>query len=111
MENSQKIKKRYSGVLKCIRIYLELLSVMNELRLTKKELQFLAWLITSNEYKREDFINTFDSSEATVVKILKRLRKIGLISKDKIPQVHPALKKIDFSSTFTLNLIIENEAS
>lgn len=111
MENSQKIRKKYENPLRVAIVYYDILSVVNNLRLTKKHVQFLGWLSVKKEYDKQDFIRLFDSSEATVISILKQLRGNGLLTKDKIPTIHPALAKLDFNQPLTLNITIENEAS
>lgn len=111
MENSQKIRKKCDSALKAARLYFEVLSVVNDLKLTKKEAQFLAYFAAKGKYDKQGFIDMFESSEATVVKILKNLRALGLLTKDTAPTIHPALLKLDFTQNINLNILIEHETN
>jgi hypothetical protein len=108
----QKIIKQYTQMDMAIAYY-SVISSLNSLGLTPRELQLLAFTATrgsiTNPAAREDFCSTFSTSQATINNMISRLRKVGIFvkdSKNKI-KVNPSIA-LDFSSPVILQIQLKN---
>lgn len=109
----QKIKKGYKQNMDVAIAYYSMISVLNQFHLTTRELQLLAFTALrgsiTNPAAREDFCQTYETSQATINNIISKLRKLKLFVKDQNKiRVHPALA-LDFSQPLVLQIVLSNE--
>ena len=98
-KNSQRIRKQYSSAKETAIRYYALISSINNLELSKKELSLLSHLALGGT--RKTFCEECKSSVDNTNNYMFKLYKKGvLISKDKI---HPAIS-LDFSQPITLQI-------
>ena len=92
--------------------YYSMLSTINDLSLTKREVQLVAFTAIHGNISyssiREDFCKKYNSTSPTINNIISKLKKIGVFVKDgtKI-KVNPVII-LPFSSDITLELKIEH---
>lgn len=92
--------------------YYSMLSTINDLNLTKREVQLVAFAAIHGNISyssiREDFCKKYNSTSPTINNIISKLKKIGVFVKDgtKI-KVNPVII-LPFSSNITLELKIEH---
>lgn len=107
----QKIVKECSQM-EVAMAYYSIISSLNNLGLTTRELQLLSFIATrgiTNPAAREDFCLTFSTSQATINNMISRLKKLKILVKDvnKKIKVNPAIA-LDFSSSITLQIQLKN---
>ena len=105
----QKIKKSYAQMDMAIAYY-STISVLNHLALTNRELQLLAFTAIrgsiTNPAAREDFCQTYKTSQATINNLISKLRKLKLFVKEQNKiKVHPAIA-LDFSQPVILQITL-----
>lgn len=112
----QRLEKRLEGDLPKAIMYFSILSTLNKLKLTERDIEVLAFTsikgtITSPAARKE-FVEIFDSSKASLENIKGKLVKLGWIVKiDNKYKIHPNLH-IDFSKDIILQLkLIGNETT
>lgn len=104
----QKIKKQFSDEYSIAKVYFSLLSDVNSLSLTTREIELMAFTATkgtiSYAVMREEFVKQCNTSLATINNIISKLKRNGLLVKDngKV-RVHPAFN-IDFKKDVVLNI-------
>lgn len=104
----QKIRKTYDSPLTVAMTYYGMISTLNNLKLTKREVELLAFTATRggvvNGGTRAEFVARFKSSKATVNNMVSDLQEIGLLVKNsgKI-SVNPRLL-LDFSQPLTIQI-------
>jgi hypothetical protein len=104
----QKIRKTYESSLEVAMKYYGLISILNGLKLTKREIELLGFMATRggilNGGTRADFVTRFKSSKATVNNLVSDLQEIGLLIKNggKI-SVNPQLL-LSFSQPLTIEI-------
>lgn len=112
MENSQKIRKLYKDKRKTAIVYYSLLSVLNDLLLTPKQIELIANIsLNGGVVDRDEYVKEFNTTHKRVENISGPLKKKGIISGITTLTLHPALNKLDFTQFLTLNISIENETS
>lgn len=88
--------------------YYSILSVINNLNLTEREIQLIAFTAIKGNISyannREEFCKKYGSSEATIYNIISKLKKIGVLIKDgnKV-KVNPVIA-LDFESQLYLEV-------
>lgn len=92
--------------------YYALLSVWNDLKLTKREVQLLAFTALdgniSYSSSKEDFSQFYGSSSATVNNMISELKKMGLLVKVQGKyKVNPQIQ-LDFSREIVLGFKLLN---
>lgn len=102
MVTAQKIRKEFEQVMDFAMAYYSIISAINKLQLTERELQLIAFTAIrggiTNPAAREDFCQMYSTSQATINNLISKLRKLGLFIKEQNKtRVHPALA-LDFSS-------------
>lgn len=97
--------------------YYALLSIWNDLELTKREIQLLAFMALegniSYSYSKEDFSRLYNSSPATVNNMISKLKGTGLLVKVQGKyKVNPQIQ-LDFGRDIVLGfkLLSINEAA
>ncbi len=115
MENSviiQKLKPSISSALKKAEMYYSILSVVNNLKLTPRQVQLIAFTAIKGNisYKsiREEFCSLYDSSSATVYNILSELKDTNIFIKEnnKI-KVNPLIT-LPFDKDISLDIKLTN---
>lgn len=93
---AQKLKKVYPSSIDIAIRYYSILSAINDLHLTEREIQLVAFTALkgniSYSTNREEFCSTYKSSGPTINNMISKLKKTGLLVKDsgKI-KVNPAI--------------------
>lgn len=112
----QKIRKEYSKPMEIAVRYYGIISVLNNLGLTERQVELLAHIAIkgtiSTVPSRDEFILLTGSSRASINNMTSRLMKRGLLVKDngKI-RVNPLIY-IDFTKSnfiFQINLLMKDE--
>jgi hypothetical protein len=110
MGTLQKLKKVDSNALTVAERYYSILSVINDLELTKRELQLIAFTamrgnMSYKEY-REEFCSMYKSSSPSINNMISKLKKSNILVKDnnKI-KVHPKIQ-LDFSKPLKLEIFL-----
>ena len=82
----QKLKKTEADVFEKAQRYYTVMSAVNDLYLTERELQLVAFTAIKGNisYKniREEFCEKYNSSAPTINNIISKLKKIGVLVKD-----------------------------
>jgi hypothetical protein len=82
----QKLKKSEEDVFGKAQRYYTVLSAINDLRLTEREVQLVAFAAVkgniSYKYIREEFCQLYKSSAPTINNIISKLKRIGVLVKD-----------------------------
>jgi hypothetical protein len=92
--------------------YYSLLSTVNDLKLTTREVQLVAFTAIRGNISyssiREDFCKRHNSTSPTINNIISKLKKVGVLVKDgsKI-KVNPVIN-LNFSNNITLEIKIEH---
>lgn len=92
--------------------YYSMLSTINDLKLTQREVQLVAFTAIRGNISysniREDFCNKYNSTSPTINNIISKLKRIGVFVKDgsKI-KVNPVIL-LPFTENITLELKMEH---
>jgi hypothetical protein len=92
--------------------YYSMLSTINDLKLTQREIQLVAFTAIRGNISysniREDFCNKYNSTSPTINNIISKLKRIGVFVKDgtKI-KVNPVIL-LPFDQNITLELKMEH---
>jgi hypothetical protein len=92
--------------------YYSVLSTINNLKLTQREIQLVAFTAIRGNISyssiREDFCNKYNSTSPTINNIISKLKRIGVFVKDgsKI-KVNPVII-LNFSNDVTLEIKMEH---
>jgi hypothetical protein len=106
----QKLKKAETDVYQAAQRYYSILSAVNSLNLTERELQLVAFTAVKGNISyaniREEFCEKYKSSPPTINNIISKLKKIGVLVKDgsKI-KVNPVIT-LDFENDVVLEVKI-----
>lgn len=110
MGTLQKLRKVDNNALMVAERYYAILSVINDLELTKRELQLIAFTamrgnMSYKEY-REEFCSMYKSSSPSINNMISKLKKSNILVKDnnKI-KVHPKIQ-LDFSKPLKLEILL-----
>lgn len=117
MENSKKIivqkfLRKVEDSYAMAEKYYSVLSTINNLRLTQREVQLVAFTAIRGNISyssiREDFCKKYNSTNPTINNIISKLKKIGVFVKDgsKI-KVNPVII-LDFSNNIILEIKMEH---
>lgn len=105
---AQKLKCSLSDDYILAEKYYAILSVINNLNLTEREIQLVAFTAIKGNISyannREEFCAKHKSSEATIYNIISKLKKVGVLVKDgnKV-KVNPVIA-LDFNSNLYLEV-------
>lgn len=108
----QKLKRvEKNEYLKAERYY-SILSAINGLKLTKRELELLAFTAIRGNISyssiREEFCKTYNTTSPTVNNMISRLKKIGVMVKDGTKvKVNPVIV-LDFNADLLLEIKLTN---
>jgi hypothetical protein len=93
--------------------YYSLLSTVNDLKLTVREIQLVAFTAIHGNISyssiREDFCNKYNSTSPTINNMISKLKKIGVLVKDGTKtKVNPVIV-LNFDNNIKLEISIEHE--
>lgn len=106
----QKLKKAEVDVYESAQRYYAILSAVNNLGLTERELQLVAFTAVkgniSYKYIRDEFCEKYKSSAPTINNIISKLKKLGVLVKDgSKTKVNPVIT-LDFENDVVLEIKI-----
>jgi|SRR6185436_15261899 len=109
----QRLKRNESSALDVAIRYYTILSAINGLKLTERELQLIAFLAIkgniSYSTNKKEFCSLYKSSAQTISNIIGKLKKLGILVKEGFKiKVNPAIllnfeKDIVLQTTLTIN--------
>ena len=108
----QKLRRKEDNDLLIAEKYYTILSAVNNLHLTNREIQLIAFTAVKGNISysniREDFCNKYKSTSPTINNIISKLKRIGVFVKDgsKI-KVNPVIL-LSFTENITLELKMEH---
>jgi hypothetical protein len=108
----QKLKKPVEDQFAIAEKYYSLLSALNGLKLTQREIQLVAFTAIRGNISyaniRTEFCEKYDSTAPTINNIISKLKKLGVFVKDgsKI-KVNPVII-LNFSNNITLEIKMEH---
>ncbi len=107
----QRLDKELGALEKAI-IYYQIISVVNNLNLSKREIEVMAYTnkrgTISSATAKQQFINIFGSTISTINNIITKLRKMGLLVKiNRKTVVNPKIN-LDFSQKVTVAITLNN---
>jgi predicted HTH transcriptional regulator len=108
----QRLKKTVSNSYTVAEKYYSVLSAINSLKLTEREIQLIAFAAIKGNISyanvREEFCERYKSSAATINNIISKLKKQGVFVKDGTKvKVNPVII-LDFEKTIVLQITIDN---
>lgn len=112
----QRLKKDIKTNTELAEKYYSILSAINNLSLTQREIQLIAFTAIKGNITyanvREEFCKTYNTTSPTINNIISKLKKIGIFIKEngKV-KVNPVIV-IDFSKDLTLDIkLVHGEAT
>jgi hypothetical protein len=109
----QKLKRSLADSYVIAEKYYTFLSIVNNLNLTEREIQLVAFTAIKGNISyannRQEFCSKYNSSEATIYNIISKLKKIGVLIKEgnKV-KVNPVIS-LDFESNLVLEIKLNHE--
>ena len=109
----QRMKRSERDVYKRAQKYYMIVSAVNELALTEREIQLVAFTAVrgniSYSNNRQEFCELYKSSPPTINNIISKLKKIGLLTKvDGKVKVNPVVQ-LNFNLDVTLEIKLVHE--
>lgn len=111
----QRLKKDVSTDIELAEKYYSILSAINNLHLTEREIQLIAFTAIKGNITyanvREEFCKTYNSTSPSINNIISKLKKVGIFIKEngKV-KVNPIIV-IDFTNDLTLDIkLVHGEA-
>lgn len=106
----QKLKKLVADQYETAEIYYSILSAINNLGLTKREIQLIAFTAVKGNISyaniRQEFCEKYDSSNPTINNIISKLKKMSIFVKDGTKtKVNPHIL-LDFEKDIVLQISI-----
>jgi hypothetical protein len=111
----QTLKKDVTTDIELAIKYYSILSVINNLNLTEREIQLISFTAIKGNITyanvREEFCKTYNSTSPSINNIISKLKKVGIFVKDngKV-KVNPIIS-IDFSKDLTLAIKLIHETT
>lgn len=118
MENKiiyQKLSKSFEDQYTLAQKYFGILSVLNNLKLTEREIQLVAYTAIRGNISlgnvREDFCKRYKSSGATIDNIISKMKKFGMMEKKdgKIKLIAPLA--LDFEKDLILQIRLKHDTN
>lgn len=109
----QKLRKLESSNFDIAVKYYSLISVVNNLGLTEREIQLVAFVSVkgniSNDNVREEFVKKFNTSKPTINNIISKLKKLNIFVKENGKVKVNPLIVVDFTKDIVLQISISHE--
>lgn len=112
----QRLKKEVDSDMQLAMKYYSILSAVNSLNLTERELQLISFTAIKGNITyanvREEFCKTYNSTSPSINNIISKLKRIGIFIKEngKV-KVNPVIV-IDFKKDLTLDIkLVHGEAN
>ena len=112
----QRLKKEVDSDMELAMLYYSILSAVNSLNLTERELQLISFTAIKGNITyanvREEFCKTYNSTSPSINNIISKLKRIGIFIKEngKV-KVNPVIV-IDFKKELTLDIkLVHGEAN
>ena len=106
----QRLRKELQDDTNVSRKYYSVLSALNDLELTEREIQLMSFIAVSGSISvpsnREKFCQTYDTTGATVNNMVSKLKKRNLLLKKDGKIIVNPLISLDFSNDVTLEIKI-----
>jgi TATA-box binding protein (TBP) (component of TFIID and TFIIIB) len=105
----QRLKKDVSTDIELAMKYYSILSAINNLNLTEREIQLISFTAIKGNITyanvREEFCKTYNSTSPSINNIISKLKKIGIFIKEngKV-KVNPIINSIDFRKDINLDI-------
>lgn len=113
----QRLKKIVDSDMDMSILYYTILSAVNNLHLTEREIQLISFTAIKGNITyanvREEFCNTYNSTSPSINNIISKLKKVGIFIKEngKV-KVNPIINSIDFTKDLTLDIkLLHGEAT
>jgi nitric oxide synthase oxygenase domain/subunit len=108
----QKFKKPTADVFQAAELYYNVLSSINNLKLTSREIQLIAFTAVKGNISyaniRAEFCERYDSSSATINNMISKLKKNNVLVKDGTKvKVNPAIV-LNFDNNIVLQIAISH---
>ncbi len=104
----QRLKKVDEDVLLRAERYYAILSIVNDMQLTKRELQLIAFTAVKGNISyaefRNEFCSKFNSSSPTINNMISKLRKSNILVKDNNKTKINPLIQLDFNKPLQLEI-------
>jgi len=102
----QKLRCRTDSSLIKAERYFQMVSVVNDLRLTERDVQFVAFLAVEKEIQKKAFCEKYGTSMATVGNIIHKLKKLKILRKENGKLLIHSSLSLDFNNDITLNIVL-----
>jgi len=118
MENkiiTQRLRRIEENILqKAIRYY-TILSSINDLQMTEREIQLVAFTAVkgniSHPHNKEEFCRIYSSSYQTILNMTLKLKRLGVLIKDNSKiKVNPKIL-LDFNNDIVLQIILNGQTA
>lgn len=112
---AQKWKKDHPDSIHLAICYYSLLCALNNLSITEREIQLVAFTAVKGNISysdiREEFCQSYNSSNATINNMVSKLKKMGLFVKDngKI-KVNPSICPKFETDSIIIQVVLKNES-
>ena len=104
----QRLKKDEKDIYSVAERYYNILSAINDLHLTKREIQLMAFAAVKGNISyaniREEFCERYGSSGATINNLISKLKRTGLLVKNGTKAKVNPLILLDFAKPLTLEI-------
>ena len=109
----QKLAMQYNDKYKLAQRYYSLISALNNLKLTEREIQLVAYTAIKGTISyanaRTEFCEMYSTTTATINNIVSKLKKVGVfIKEDSKVKVNPVIV-LDFEKHINLFIQLEHE--
>lgn len=105
----QKIVKRVPNVAER---YFRILSAVNNLQLTDREINVLAYIANeglNDKGKRDEFCKMHETTLATIYNVVSRLKKLGMVTKSRGGTKLVAVFEFDYTKDVQLQIELRHE--
>ena len=110
----QRLKVKIGSPYSLAERYYALLSVVNDLKLTQRDVQFLAFMATGEGIsveRKDDFCKQYSTTLATVSNIMHKLKKKNMLVKEASKLVINSSIALDFTKDIEINIVFKHEGN
>lgn len=118
MENKiiyQKLSKGFEDQYVLAQKYFGILSVLNDLKLTEREIQLIAYTAVRGNISlanvREDFCKRYGSSNATIDNIVSKGKRLGIMTKENGKVRVISSVALDFGKDLILQIRLKHDSN